>query len=70
MVDDATANEGTKLLVDEARDAETVLRAGPCLREERLEILSHHFVQHGLLREARDVPWCERSGSHNRIPRT
>lgn len=61
MVDDATAYESAKLLVDEARDSEAVLRARPRLCEESLEVLSHHLVQHGSLREARDVAWCERS---------
>ena len=61
MVDDATAYKSAKLLVDEARDSEAVLRARPRLCEESLEVLSHHLVQHGPLREARDVAWCERS---------
>ena len=61
MVDDATAYESSKLLVDEARDSEAVLRARPRLCEESLEVLSHHLVQHGSLREPRDVAWCERS---------
>ena len=67
MVDDATAYESAKLLVEQARDSEAVLRARPRLCEERLEVLSHHLVQHGSL--LRRSPACLRdrwyqSGEH------